>query len=82
MERKEPPDHFFGEEEQATESLCEKDEIVMCTCYANKERSRKALSRPRKHTRAIRERYKLRQATETEERREYNSHTDTSEAAG
>ena len=73
---------FFGEEERATESLCEKDDIVMRTCYANKERSPKALSRPRKHTRTTRERCKLRQATETEERREYNSHTDTSETAG
>ena len=73
---------FFGEEERATESLCEKDDIVMCTCYANKERSRKALSRLRKHARATRERCKLRQATETEERREYNSHTDTSKTAG
>ena len=79
MERNGP---FFGEEERATESLCEKDDIDMCTCYANKERSRKALSRPRKHARTTREPCKLRQATETEERREYNSHTDTSETAG
>ena len=56
-----------------------KDDIVMCTCYANKERSRKALSRPTEHTRATRERVKLRQATEAEEYWEHNLRTDTSE---